>query len=234
MSIKNYQPEGKVITPFNLQLSHYDMLCGEKDKQIKILRFVVVIACLSFFLSLGITFYAVNLPESIPVLVTMNDFGETSYVGAVSRKNFQNFNVPEIAVEYQVKKFIELYYTLSTDKVVMKSNLATVYHLLNTQSAQKLNILTKETNHYADFGDYTREVFFQTEPLKLSKDSYQVDFEVTKRTLSGETQDKFYYRCVLTVRMLKPTDDDIKFNPLGIYITNFDFKEIQQQKTGRK
>lgn len=234
MSIKNYQPEGKVTTPFNLQLSHYDMLCGEKDKQIRILRFVAVIACLSFFLSLGITFYAVNLPESIPVLVTMNDFGETSYVGEVSRKNYQNFNVPEVAVQYQVKNFIELYYTLSMDKAVMKSNLAKVYHLLNYSASQKLNTMIKENKHYEDFGDYTREVFFQTEPLKLSKDSYQVDFEVIKRTESGQVQDKFYYRCVLSVQMLKPADEDIKFNPLGIYITNFDIKEIQQQETRRK
>lgn len=118
MSIKNFSPQGETTTPFNsktnavnqMQLQHFDFICGQDMKENRILKYVVIVSCLAFFVSIGITLYAVSLPESIPVLVIMNDFGETKYVGAVSRKNFQNYNVPELAVQYQVKKFVNLTY----------------------------------------------------------------------------------------------------------------------------
>lgn len=234
MSIKNFSPQGETTTPFNskmnavnqMQLQHFDFICGQVMKENRILKYVVIVSCLAFFVSIGITLYAVSLPESIPVLVTMNDFGETKYVGAVSRKNFQNYNVPELAVQYQVKKFVNLAYTLSTDKAVMKKSLSTTYHLLTSTTASKYSSKLKEENPFADFGSKTREVFFQTEPLQLSKDSYQVDFQVVTRSLSGSVSENQKLRAVISVKVLQPSDDDIKDNPLGIYITAFDFKEI--------
>lgn len=234
MSIKNSMPQGEPVTPFNsernsvngLQLAHFDFICGQVMRENRILRYVVIVSCLAFFVSIGITLYAVSLPESIPVLVTMNDFGETQYIGAVSRRNYQNYPVPEVAVHYQVKKFVNLCYTLSTDKAVMKKSLSNTYHLLTSTTASKYSARLKEENPFADFGAKTREVFFQTEPLQLSKDTYQIDFQVTTRLLSGNVSENQTIRAVVSVKVLQPSDEDIKDNPLGIYITAFDFKEI--------
>lgn len=232
--VKNYSPQGDVTTPFNsdtnkvnsLQLRHFDFICGQVMKENRILKYVVIVSCLAFFVSIGITLYAVSLPESIPVLVTMNDFGETTYVGAVSRKNYQNYNVPEVAIQYQVKKFVNYVYTLSTDNAVMKKNLSTTYHLLTSTTASKYSSRLKEEKPFDDFGSKTREVFFQTEPLQLSKNTYQVDFQVITRTLSGTITDNQTIRAVISINLMQPSDEDIKDNPLGIYITAFDFKEI--------
>ena len=95
--------------------------------------------------------YAVSQPDSIPVLVTMNDFGETQYIGPVSRKNYQNFNVPEVAVQAQVKEFINLVNTLSTDKTVMKKSVNRTYHLLTSTTAQRYSTLVREDNPFKDF-----------------------------------------------------------------------------------
>ena len=58
--------------------------CSEfTEQKNRLLKFIVVVSVLAFFLSIGITMYAVSQPDSIPGLVTMNDFGET---GSVSRK----------------------------------------------------------------------------------------------------------------------------------------------------
>ncbi len=225
---KTYFPDGKPVTPFNPQLQHFDMICGQVIKENRILRYVVIVSVAAFFLSIGITMYAVSLPESIPVLVTMNDFGETRYVGEVSRKNYQNYNVPEIAMQYQIKEFISLYQTLSTDKQVMNKSLQKVYHLLTSQTASKFSTIVKEENLFKDFGSYTREVFFETEPLKLSDNTYQVDYQVVTRNLQGQLWETNLYRAVVTVKVLQPSEDDIKANPLGIYITSFDIKPIDK------
>ncbi len=234
MSSKTYNPKGTNDTPFNPQLQHFDFICGQIINENRILKFVVVAAVLSFFLSIGICIYAVAQPDSIPVLVTMNDFGETQYIGPVSRKNYQNFNVPEVAVQAQVKEFVILMNTLSTDKTVMKKAVNKTYHLLTSTTASKYSTLVKEDNPFKEFGSRTKEVLFQTEPLKVSGDTYQVDYQIVTRQLSGQIMDNVSYRAVITIKLLQPADEDIKDNPLGIYITAFDMKPIDTKAVQTK
>lgn len=226
MSSKSFPPKGTNETPFNPQLQHFDFICGQVMKENRILKFVAVVSVLAFFLSIGITLYAVAQPDSIPVLVTMNDFGETQYIGPVSRRNYQNFNVPEVAVQALVKEFVSLTNTLSTDRTVMKKAVAKTYHLLTSTTASKYSTLVKENNPFKEFGNRTKEVLFQTEPLKVSQDTYQVDYQVITRQLSGQLMANESYRAVITVKMMQPSEEDIKDNPLGIYITSFDSKLI--------
>ena len=50
--------------------------CSEfTEQKNRLLKFIVVVSVLVFFLSIGITMYAVSQPDSILGLVTMNDFG---------------------------------------------------------------------------------------------------------------------------------------------------------------
>ena len=67
-------------------LEKYSEFTEQKNR---LLKFIVVVSVLAFFLSIGITMYAVSQPDSIPGLVTMNDFGETQYIGPVSRKTIK-------------------------------------------------------------------------------------------------------------------------------------------------
>lgn len=228
MPSKSYPPKGTNATKFNPQLQHFDMICGQTMRENKMLKLeVVVLVCIVLVLSLGITFFLTKRTQIIPALVTMNDFGQTQYVGEVSRKNYQNFNIPEVAVTYQVKDFINLYKSLSSDKEIVKKNIEKAYHLLTAVSASKYSTLLKEKNPYKDFGSYTKEVEFETEPLKISKDTYQVDYRHITRTLTGLIVQEKRQRAVVTIKALNPTDEDIKDNPLGIYITDFDIKDIK-------
>lgn len=226
LSSKNYYPKGSNSTSFNPQLEHFDFICGQVINENRILKFVVVVSCLAFFLSIGITVFAINRPDSIPVLVTMNDFGETRYIGEVSRKNWQNFQVPEVAVSYSVREFIECFHSLSTDRTVVHKNVEKAYHLLTSTTGTKFSTLLKEENPYEEFGTRTREVEFETDPMKISKDTRQLDYKVTTRSLGGQIEGVARYRAVITVATLDPVQEDIKDNPLGIYITNFDIKEL--------
>ena len=176
-------------------------------------------------LSVGVVFFLNKRIQIVPALITMNDFGQTQYIGEV-RKNYQNFSIPEIAVTYQVKDFINLYKSLSSDKEIVKKNVEKVYHLLTSVSSSKYSTLLRENNPYKDFGDYTKEVIFETDPLKISKNTYQVDYKIVKRTMLGQVTEEIRQRAVISVKTLKPVEEDIKDNPLGIYITDFDIKDI--------
>lgn len=225
---KSYPPKGTNSTPFNPQLQHFDMICGQVMKENGILKLaLVVLIFIIAVLSIGISFFLTKRTQVIPAIVTMNDFGQAQYVGEVSRKNFQNFNIPEVAMTYQVKDFINIYKSLSSDKAVVKRNIEKAYHLLTAVSASKYSTLLREDNPYKDFGDHTREVEFETEPLKISKDTYQVDYRLITRTLTGVIIKDIRQRAVITIKALNPTEEDIQDNPLGIYITDFDIKDIK-------
>ena len=225
---KSYPPKGTNSTPFNPQRQHFDMICGQVMKENGILKLaLVVLIFIIAVLSIGISFFLTKRTQVIPAIVTMNDFGQAQYVGEVSRKNFQNFNIPEVAMTYQVKDFINIYKSLSSDKEVVKRNIEKAYHLLTAVSASKYSTLLREDNPYKDFGDYTREVEFETEPLKISKDTYQVDYRLITRTLTGVIIKDIRQRAVITIKALNPTEEDIQDNPLGIYITDFDIKDIK-------
>lgn len=229
MASKSYPPKGTNSTSFNPQLKHFDMICGQTMKENNILKIENVVKDLIILiLTCGIVFFLLKRTQIVPCLVTMNDFGQAQYVGEVSRRNYQNFNIPEVAVTYQVKDFIILYKSLSSDKEVVKRNIEKAYHLLTATSASKYSTFLRENNPYKDFGDYTKEVDFETEPLKLSKNTYQVDYKVTRRTTSGQNVEEVRQRAVITVKTLSPTEEDIKDNPLGIYITDFDIKDIKR------
>lgn len=227
MGQKIYTPKGTNATPFNPQLEHFDFICGQVIKENRILKFVVVISCLAFFVSIAITVFAINQPDSIPVLVTMNDFGETRYVGEVSKKNWQGFQVPELAVRHQVKEFINLYHSLSTDRIVARGNIEKIYHLLTVTTAQKYSTLLRENNPLVNFGKITRTVEFETEPLQVSGNTYQLDYKVTTRTLSGGVTEVQRKRAAVTIDTLQPAEEDLQSNPLGIYITAFDISELK-------
>ena len=230
--MKNYSPDPKEhednTNPFNPQIQHFGFIGGHLLKENKILRFMVVGAVIALLLSIALNFYAVSLPDSIPVVVTMNELGETRYVGEISRKNYQNFSVPEVAIVSVVRQFIEIYWSLSTDKIVMNRNFNRIYKYLTQTTSNKYTTLLKEQNLFEGFGEKTREVFFQTEPLKLSHDTYQVDFEIIERSIYGNLNERYVYRAVITVKTLQPAKEDIMENPLGIYITNFDWKKVEK------
>lgn len=226
---KNYTPEGQNATPFNAQLEHFDYICGQVIQENRMLKFVTTIATVGFLLSIAICFYAVTQPETVPVLINLNEFGESQYIGKVTKKNYQNFNVPEVAVIYQVKKFLQLKETLSTDRAVMKKSMKEIYGMLTSNSSMRFNTFVKEDDPYKDFGYKTKEVIFQTEPLQVSTNTYQVDYQVTTRTITGGITETNLRRALITTEMLQPSDEDITTNPLGIYITNFDIQKLQTQ-----
>lgn len=227
MPSRSYPPKGTNDTPFNPQLKHFDMLCGQvmhENKMLKYSNFVLI--CIILILAIGITFFLTKRTQIIPAIVTMNDFGETQYLGEVSRKNFQNYNVPEISILHQIKNFITMYKSLSSDAAIVNKNGNNIYHFLTATSASKYTTLIKEENPFKDFGTYTREVEFETDPLRLSLNTYQVDYRLITRTMTGVIAKEQRERAVITIKLLTPSKEDITENHLGIYITDFDIKNI--------
>ena len=172
--------------------------------------------------------WAIRLPKTVPLVITVSDWGEAKYVGNVSNYSYNGMKVPQIAIEYQIRKFVTNTFAIPTDRTILSQNLSDCYSALTKDSANKFTEMVKADNINGKFGSQQRTVEIES-ILKLSDDSYQVDFFITTSSLAGKVTEKKRTRGVLSTQLLEPASEDQKLNPLGIYITNFDFTTLVSQ-----
>lgn len=231
MGSKFYQPEGVNSTPFNSMLNEYDRIIGMQNKENRVWRIIAVCSLLSFFLSLLLLLYAIKLPKTIPLVITVSDWGEAKYVGNVSKISYSNIKVPDIAIQYQIKRFITNMNTITSDPQVMKKNINDCYNMLSASAQFKLSNLLKEDNPFNKFGSIKQEVIIES-ILRLSSQSYQVDYIQSQVTLTGIVKERTRYRAVISTELLEPPENKKIENPLGIYISDFDFTKINSLNIG--
>ena len=207
-------------------LEIYQNLVEKDKKNEKKLRIVAYVSLAGFIISTIGLLWAISLPKTVPVLVTLSDFGEAKYLGEVSKINYDGIKVPEIAIEYQIRKFVTNKYTIPGDKVVLRNNLIDCYSSLTRQSASKINSEINEHNPLNDVENLRRRVDIES-VLSLSKNSYQIDFTTTQSNLFNANEVIARMRGVVTITLLEPSKEDKLLNPLGIYINSYDFTQLK-------
>lgn len=217
----------------NPQFKEYDRIIGLQNKENKTWR-IIAVASLSFlFLSLLLLLYAIKLPKTIPMVITVSEYGEAKYVGNVSKLSYSNMKVPDIAIQYQIKRFVTNMNTITSDAQVMRQNIRDCYNMLSGDAGLKLSNILKNDNPFDKFGDIKQSILLES-ILQLSPQSYQVDYIQSKITMTGVVTDRTRYRGIISIALLEPPEDKKIENPLGIYISDFDFTKVNTLTQGDK
>jgi type IV secretion system protein VirB5 len=219
-----WPPEGNGETPFN-PLTQYDRIIGEQCRENKTWRLIAILSTAAFFVSLGIVAFALTLPKTVPLVITVSDWGEAKYLGNISRNSYTGIQVPEVAVQYQLRRFVSNLYAIPADSDVLRQNLTDCYSCLTGASAEKLSNRLRSDNPFTSFGSHVQRVEIES-VLLLTGKSYQVDFIVTTSRPNESQTKRTRMRGTLTVELLTPPQEDMTANPLGIYIVAFDFTTI--------
>ena len=222
MAKSSWLLEKSKTTPLEI----YEQMEKERKKSENKWKFFAYVSLGGFVLSLIIMVWAINLPKSVPVLVSLSDFGEAKYIGEVNRINYSGIKIPEVAIEYQIRKFVTNKYTIPGDAEVLRNNLIDCYSCLTRDTSSKLSTELKEHNPIKDVQNIRRKVEIES-VLKTSKNSYQVDFTITQTSPNEGSKVVIRMRGIVTVVLLEPADDDKILNPLGIYFNAYDFTEIK-------
>ncbi|EMB27262.1 hypothetical protein HMPREF9727_02477 [Treponema denticola MYR-T] len=217
----------------NPQFKEYDRIIGLQNKENKTWR-IIALASLSFlFLSLLLLLYAIKLPKTIPMVITVSEYGEAKYVGNVSKMSYSNMKIPDIAIQYQIKRFVTNMNTITSDAQVMRQNIRDCYNMLSGDAGLKLSNILKNDNPFDKFGDIKQSILLES-ILQLSPQSYQVDYIQSKITMTGVVTDRTRYRGIISIALLEPPEDKKIENPLGIYISDFDFTKVNTLTQGDK
>jgi type IV secretion system protein VirB5 len=221
-----YVPEGSngtAITQDDHNLETADTVDGLAQKNARMWQLIALVSLSSFFIALGVLIYAVTLPKTVPVVVTVNPEGEAAYVGKIDKSAYGKTAVPDIAKEYQIKRLISKMHQWAADKEAQQLYIAEARSIVQSNAVRQLDLFFRSNNPFADFGDKTRSISIEP-PLKQTEKTYIVYFTTVEKHRSGYEGKRIRWSALINLDQYEPSIE----NPLGLYITNFDIKAIEE------
>lgn len=245
MTIKTFIPDSEPTwTPFNAQkessdssgkkkkqgvgeaVTMADTIAGISQKNARMWQIIALVSLSSFFISLCILIYAVNLPKTVPVIVTVDSNGNASYVGKVDQNYWGNSKIPEQHKTSQIKKLITNMFTWVIDRNAQLNYMDVAASVCQGTAITQLNTFFSNNNPFDWIGIKTKTVNLQ-EPMRQTDNTYVIYFDViTFNNGIKEKTEKF--SALLTLDVYEVTEKTKDENPLGLYITSFDIKPVQQ------
>ena len=208
--------------PFEAQDKKYSGLLLNAQKEKRTYQ-VIALVCLAFTgLSICGLFYGVSLQKNIPYLINVMPTGESRYLGEVRYTG--DLQVPESAVQFQVKTFLTYLRTISGDYDILFRDISLCYTMVTSGCEKKMTKeLTDNSPFKASKAGAKRTLQIES-ILKLTNGTYKLDW--IESTASGGQVKRERLRGLFTVKLLAPTEKSIQANPLGIYIDNYDFTTL--------
>lgn len=201
-----------------------DTIQGLSQKNARMWQIIALVSLSSFFISLFICFYAVRLPKTIPVIVTVDTNGNATYVGKVDKSYWGKANIPEYHKTYQVQKLIANMYTWVMDEKAQKSYIQECNNICQSAALAQLNTFFMENNPFDWTGIKTQTVNMEY-PLRQTDNTYVIFYDVITYR-SGHVEKTQRFSALVTLDYYEVTEETKMLNPLGVYITSFDIKEV--------
>jgi type IV secretion system protein VirB5 len=211
-----------VSSPFLKQEKMYGDLLENERKGKKRWEKVSFILLGLVLLSIMLLGYATTLPQTVPLIITVAPWGEAEYRGEAAGRGYQNAQIPEIAIQFQIREFVTELRSISSDSEVLYHNITRCYARVTEPCNAKMTAFLREEDPFSSVGKVKRTATIES-ILRLSSHTWQVDWiESTSGTRSGTKR----LRGVFTIELLEPSARQRTLNPLGIYIDDYDIAEI--------
>jgi type IV secretion system protein VirB5 len=183
--------------------------------------FVGIGSMLLFAGSLVLFYVSLSRQDIIPVLVNVLPSGESSYLGEVRQAQFQ---VPEAAIFFQVRKFITNTRTIPVDPYVLNTYINECYAMITYSYEQIFTPNLRANSPFPLVGKIRRSIEIES-TLRITGNSYQVDW-IESTFESGGNPSRVKMRALVTVRLITPDASFIKDNPLGIFIEACEWTQL--------
>ena len=204
-----------------------DTIQGLSQKNARMWQIIALVSLSSFFISLFICFYAVRLPKTVPVIVTVDSNGNASYVGKVDSSYWGKSNIPEHHKTSQVLKLITNMYTWSSDANAQNIFQKECENICQGAAVNQLDDFFTQNNPYEWTGIKTQSVKIDP-PLKQTSNTYVVYYDVLTYQQGRLVQTR-RFSALVTLGYFEVTEQTKNLNPLGVYVTSFDIQPVANQ-----
>lgn len=183
------------------------------------------------FLCLTITFVSVlylgymgTQNKLIPYIVEVDKLGNTARVGIVQNTDLKNQNV----VKYSMNTFIYSWRTIWGNPETQRKFVLDAYSYLKPQSPAYLqtNDYYKNNNPF-EKGQREKVVVKVKSIVPQNLNTWQVEWEELTKNLNEEKLSNITYKGLFQIEQIVPTtEEEIRKNPLGIFIVDFNYAKI--------
>ena len=201
-----------------------DTIQGIAQKNARMWQIIALVSLSSFFISLFICIYAVRLPKTVPVIVTVDSNGSATYVGKVDKSNWGTSSIPEHHKTYQVQKLINNMYTWVIDPDAQQSYIRECNYICQGTALTQLDSFFRENNPFDKIGSITQSVKMDF-PLKQTSNTYVIYYDVITYQ-HGSRLSTRRFSALITLGYVEVTEETKNLNPLGVYITSFDIQQV--------
>jgi type IV secretion system protein TrbF len=224
VSKSQFIPEGEIETPFNMNvqgLAALDNFNGINQKNARTWQVIALVSLSSFFISIVLLTFAIRMPKTVPVIVTVAPNGEATYVGKVDRSLYNSSRIPENAKLFQMETLIERMFMRTIDRSAENLYIKEAGAIVQDGAVKQLDSYYRANNPFTDIGSRIVSVDIEP-PLRQTDKTYIVYFNTTTKNSGGYELFKERYSMLITLGYFEASQK----NPLGIYVTNFDIKKI--------
>ncbi len=218
----NYTSSKELKNPMNRLDSQYDKMLGDARRNSfiwMIIAFILGLSLLLINITVKNALTYVDEHSKSPMIIALQPWGESVYMGDAASYSYDTMNIPEIARQWHVRDFLNMMRSISSDSQILKNNRDTIYsYLLSSCEAKVTDNFRK-----IKIGEKTVTLYIES-LIKVSDNSYQLDWI---ETTIGKDAGKRRYRGVFTIEFRTPTQKQKEAgNYLGIFTKDFDFAEI--------
>jgi type IV secretory pathway TrbF-like protein len=222
-----FLPEGDNSTAFTQDrqgLAMTDTINGLAQKNARMWQIIALFSLACFVLALLTLAYVSTLPKDVPVIVTVNPEGQAAYVGKINRSQYRNSSIPENSKEYLIRELIIKMHTWVIDYDAQQKYIAETNAVVQSAAVTELDAFYRANTPFRFIGERTRSVDVEP-PLKQTEKTYIVYFTTTEKNSNGYTIRTTRWSALINIDLFETTVE----NPLGVYITNFDIKKIEEK-----
>lgn len=212
----SYGGSAPLDTPYARAAQEWDNRIGSSRVQAKNWRIAAFGSMALAAVSLGAFIVSASTTHIATYVVPVNEFGKPGKI-VLAGQVYQPTNAE---TAYFLADWVGLVRSKSTDGVVIRQNWTNAYNFISAQAEQTLNTYAKENDPFANIGQEARTVEVQA-VLPRTKDTYQVTWRETVYS-GGQPMPPVRWTGLFTIRIQPPkTEQQLRANPLGIYITSF-------------
>ncbi len=224
--INCYKPLESVETPYLRAKQEWDTRIGTSVNQAKNWR----VACFSMgLISLLLVIsnmYQLSQSKIVPYLIAVNEkSGEPKIIGKIDTVDYEP---REQEVKYFLGQFIQSVRGVSSDAVVIKRNWLNAYKFLKKEAATLLNNITNldKASPLNNIGEQTITMQLISIVKVGESKSYQARWNENRFSKDGGLLESYTMTAVFTLEFEQPMDiETLNVNPLGIFITNFQWNK---------
>jgi type IV secretion system protein VirB5 len=207
--------------PFGKAAATYTDIIEDTRREKRRWQNIGLFSLVFFLASFYVMYRAVNLQQTVPVLITLSEWGEATYKGAVNIETNKLKEIPEPAIQYQVRDFITKLRTIPLDGEILYRDIARCYEMVTAVCEKKMTGELRKEDPFGQIGKQKRSVTIES-VLKVSNSTYQIDWIETSGVPRSSTNVRYRIRGVVTTELLVPSEEKRINNPLGIYIADYD------------